>query len=463
MKIRAMPMENNKLSYLLLFLFIFIFLAITLKGLATIQPGDENVYYYMGRLVSEGKVPYRDFFYAHPPLHIYLIALIYKIFGFKIIIFKSIPLISTLITAIFTFKIAKDKFGEPEAVISSLLFLFSYSVMFNSVFSFGVEFAAMLLVIGVYFITNKNNYCLAGIFFGFASITRLLSLVPIFAIMALILFSNKKNFFKLSSIFFAVFLAANAFFSAFAGSSYLNSVYRYHLVKGIGGYENIREYTDIIELNWILFLPALSIIFAKDKKPARLFAVISISYLLFLFALKKLFGFYFIMIFPFIAILSGYSIANFYRHDIKRNFKILFFSILSLIFLWNLISDIIFLQSIGFVGFQRGNDLVEFINLNSDKKTMLFGDASVVPLLALVTDKKIALDFADTNDQVFSSGVVDINQILRNLKGKNVLFIIRDKGLSSLEEVRNFTDENCEFLSGFNDKIEGNYIIYKCK
>ena len=104
--------KNNKLIYYLLFVIgISVFVLIILRGLITPQPGDENVYYYMGKLVSEGKVPYRDFFYAHPPLHIYLIALIYKVFGFNIIILKLLPLIAILVSAKFIFCIAKNKFG----------------------------------------------------------------------------------------------------------------------------------------------------------------------------------------------------------------------------------------------------------------------------------------------------------------------------------------------------------------
>lgn len=58
--------RQDKLSYGLLFIFVAVFIIITLKGLVISQPGDENVYYYMGKLVSEGKVPYKDFFFAHP-------------------------------------------------------------------------------------------------------------------------------------------------------------------------------------------------------------------------------------------------------------------------------------------------------------------------------------------------------------------------------------------------------------
>ncbi|HUT58524.1 MAG TPA: hypothetical protein VNA25_11825, partial [Phycisphaerae bacterium] len=45
------------------------FLALKAYGL---QPavGDENIYFYMSTRVADGLVPWRDFFFAHPPLHL---------------------------------------------------------------------------------------------------------------------------------------------------------------------------------------------------------------------------------------------------------------------------------------------------------------------------------------------------------------------------------------------------------
>ncbi len=456
--------DKNKLAYFMFFLLAAIFVIIVSKGLTTPQPGDENVYYYMGKLISEGKVPYKDFFYAHPPLHIYLMALIYKIFGFNIAILKSIPFISTLASAFFVFKIAREKFGNYEAVISSLLFLFSYSIMFNSVFSFGINTATMLVVIGFYLLWNKSNYILSGIFFGLAGITRLLSLIPVLVILAAVLLSSRKNFVRLALSFLIIFLLTNGVFILFFGDAYLTPVYKFHLLKSFGARENFREYLGIIKLNWILFFSALSFVFVKEKKYINVLILTSIIYLIFLAMLKKIFGFYFVVIFPFLAIIAGYSIAGiFNRLDLPKKIRTFILIALFSIFAWNLASDEMFLEKIGFTGFGRGKDLAGFVNSVSDKDTMLFGDDSVVPLLALLINKNIAFDLVDTNNEVFLSGLVDLNSILVKLKGNNILFIIRDKqGISYFSEVKEFLNENCELLSSFHDRIEGSYLVYRC-
>lgn len=456
--------DKNKLAYGFFLLFVAAFILIVLRGLKTAQPGDENVYYYMGRLISEGKIPYKDFFYAHPPLHIYLIAFIYKIFGFNIVVFKFLPMLATMMSAFFVFKIAKEKFGSTEAIIASLLFIFSYGVMFNSVFSFGVDVATMFLAIGFYLLWNKNNYVLAGVLFGLAGVTRLLALVPIAIILVSTLLSNKKHFIKLSSAFLTIFLLVNGIFALLFGAQYLTPVYKYHTLKSFGYKENFKEYLDIIKLNWILFSSAFLLVFVKDKESIKFPLVISISYLIFLAALNKLFGFYFVVVFPFLAVIGSYNVAGIFRNpNLSKKLLVPVSVILLLVFFWNLLSDLMFLQKIGFSGFERGRDLADFIDSNSDKDTLLFGDDSVVPLLALMTGRKIASDFVDTNNQIFISGVKNLNEVLGSLKGKDTLFIVRSaQGLSYFDEVKSLLSKNCEFLSQFHDKTEGDYLVYRC-
>src|SRR3989338_5190329 len=97
--------------------------------------------------------------------------------------------------------------------------------------------AAMFLIIGYYLLAVKNSYLAAGIFFGLAGITRLLALLPIAALIFLSVTPGRRNFLRLSSSFLAVFLSVNILFMLLAGSSYTDSVYKYHLLKGSGGKE----------------------------------------------------------------------------------------------------------------------------------------------------------------------------------------------------------------------------------
>lgn len=266
-----------------------------------------------------------------------------------------------------------------------------------------------------------------------------------------------------------IFLSVNALFALVAGKDYLNQAYKFHLLKSSEVGDNFKEYISVLKLNWVLFLSAALFVFAKEKRKAGIFAIIAAAYLLFLFALKKVFGFYFLVAFPFLAIIGGYSVVNILTKKFasllayRKQATFFLCLILIMIFAWNLASDIMFLENRGFIGFERGKDLKDFIIANSKEGTLLFGDESVVPLLALMADKKIALDFADTNNQVFISGIKNLKTTLSLLKGKDTLFIIRSRqGISYFSDARNFLGENCELLSSFHDRMEGDYLVYRC-
>lgn len=455
---------NQETSIFLAALIFIVFSAIALKGLFLAQPGDENVYYYMGRLVSEGYVPYKDFFYAHPPLQLYLIAAIFKLFGFNIFILKLIPLISTITAGFFLYLTAKNMFGNGKALISLALFLFSYSAMFNSVFSFGIELAVMFLMIGYYFYAVKNNLLIAGLFFGFAGISRFLSLIPIAIIIFLYYFKEKRRFFILSSGFLAVFLGVNLIFLFAAGSDYAFSAYKFHLLKGAEQFK-FAEYLNVIKLNWILFFGFAAFVFAKENRQLTDFTIISAVYLVVMALMARVFNFYFMLAVPFMALIGGCCIYDILS-GIKIRSKKYFFIILTLltgIFLWNLVSDVLFLHKFGFEGFDRREDIKEFILLKSKPSTLLFGDSSTVPLMALMTGKKIALDIVDTNPAVFNTGAVNLGKTLEKLKGSEIIFLARNtEGISQFPEIRKFLNERCDLLSSFSDKLEGLYLVYKC-
>ena len=78
---------------------IIIFLFIKFSTLSY-QNSDENTYFYMAKLMAEGKLPYRDFFFAHPPLQVAIYSLFLKVFGMHVFLLKSIEIIFSLLTGL---------------------------------------------------------------------------------------------------------------------------------------------------------------------------------------------------------------------------------------------------------------------------------------------------------------------------------------------------------------------------
>ena len=457
---------NRKIELTIVAIIFLAFISIVYKGILIPQPGDENVYYYMGKLVSEGNVPYKDFFYAHPPLQLYIIAIALKLFEFNIIILKLIPLISVLVTALFVYLTAKNMFGSLKALFALSIYLFSYSIMFNSVFSFGIETATMFLMIGIYQHFARGRAFLGGLFFGIAGLTRLLALVPVMGIIAINLFRNKKDAYNAMLGFISVFAGINSLLILFLGSSYLFPVYKFHILKS-ADVSRFSEYINVIKLNWILFglffISIFTAIFLSKERRLSEFIVVSSLYLAMLYFMSRIYNFYFITVFPLMAITSGYLIGNIAEAAKTRKYMWALLIIIFGAFIWNLAADASFLHGIAFTGFSRGNDMKEFVLSQARPTTLLFGDGSVTPLIALMTGYKIAFNFVDTNPIVFTTGVVDLRKTLDSIRGSDIIFILRgSEGISGLDYTREFVNKNCNLIGSFKDKIEGSYLFYRC-
>ena len=149
---------------------------------------DENTYFYIGNLVSQGYIPYKDFFYAHPPLNILLIAAIIKIAGFNLIMLKLIPVIASALTAIFLYLILEKVASRFAGLTGALLFLFSYQTLRVSTYVTGIETATLCMAIALYFLFSEKSrkYIYAGLLLGIAGITAFFSVIAA-AVIAVVL------------------------------------------------------------------------------------------------------------------------------------------------------------------------------------------------------------------------------------------------------------------------------------
>src|SRR3989338_7079899 len=255
-----------KAHWIAFFAVILVFVLVEAKGLGHVAPGDENVYYYMAKSVSEGQLPYRDFFYAHPPLHILIIAAAIKIFGVDFAALKSVDLLALLIASFFLYKTSlemfknhlKDEHAYSISVLSVIMFLFSFEVMFKATFSMGMNFSLMFLMAGFYFVFTKK-YFIGGIFAGLAGLTRPYALAPVFAIFIFVFIKkigegNPKDFFRMALGFFATFGIAIIALASFFGNDFTGPVVKYHLLKASIPGQRIGVYENVLKEDWDILL-----------------------------------------------------------------------------------------------------------------------------------------------------------------------------------------------------------------
>jgi len=438
----------KKKKWIIFIIVIIIYLFIVSSSFSK-SHDDENVYFYMGKLVAEGNIPYKDFFLSHPPLQIFLFGLIFKIFGFKLLLFKIVSVIATVVSAIVFFKLCNKKYSLLVSFFSIIIFLFSHETLITSTTNLGINIALMFVIIGMYMLfmkkyvsvkidkgnikfnlTNLRNYIL-GFFISFV----LISLILIFITKGL----------------------------------YFFDVFKYHLIKKPfeqSALVKLDLFKKMFMFNPFIFI-GLILYFFKRKKVSLMFYT-SLVYILFLLLLKNIFPYYFIMVFPFLAILTSVLIVDILK---KNKFKKIIYAVIIFLFListFNSISYFIVREQIIFKNNEDDN-ISNLIKETSKQNDLIFGDYLITPLIALKSDRKIALNFVDTHYLRFTAGLIDIKQLVNDLKQENLKYFLITKNniMYSYKEFNQYLNESCYLRGNINLNVPTHFtketIIYQLR
>ncbi len=192
---------------------------------------DENIYFYGAHLLSQGVWPYRDFFFAHPPLHLVVPALLFALFGFDLLLAKLISVVASLLTGLCLLDIGRRYLGKVAGITALIGFLFGYQVLQASTNLTGINLTTMWMVFGLWAFLRRR-FLLAGIMLALSICTGFYAIAAALALLCLAFFyGNRRQFFRLVASFSIVALLINGVFLAIGGEGYLDGVYRYHLAK----------------------------------------------------------------------------------------------------------------------------------------------------------------------------------------------------------------------------------------
>jgi len=307
----------------------------------------------------------------------------------------------------------------------------------------------------------RRKSLLSGIILGFAALSGLYAGILVFGLFIYLMRNGTVKEFLLG--FLAVFGIVNLILIILAGEGFINSVYVYHLMKPESGTHNFRVMQRIAEMNTILFitLPVSTLILLKNRRnlPEYIKVVIiaTVLYILFILSLKRIFDFYFMLLFPFLAIISGYIINAL----LKRNADFIIILVLVIYSAWTIP---LYLTHESHY-FEKAGDISAYVIKNSNSHETIFGDSGSVPLIALLADRKIALDEADTNYMRFRSGITDINETverLRNSKSFRFFIVKPGVGVAALSEVKVYLRDSCRPVERFDDRYKGTFFAYDC-
>ncbi|MEM5811129.1 MAG: glycosyltransferase family 39 protein [Candidatus Aenigmatarchaeota archaeon] len=342
---------------------------------------DGNIYINMGKAVANGLFPYKDFFFAHPPIQIYLYALFFKIFGASLFTAKFFSLFISFLCLILMYFITKDIFGKKEAEYSSIFFLIFPAFFIFAPLSMGMFEASFFYLISLIFLVRKR-YFLSSLFFSLAFFTRYL-IILLFPF-NLFLAKNKKKLFIYT--FFQILIPF-----LILGKSFITDTIIYHLSQNIKMQIQPTVWLDqYFALGIFTTFLVIYLLSNKDKK-IRFASICFIFYnLIVLLIFKQIIYHYFI---PSLFILFP-AVGRAYYKDKLLISKIFILTVISLSLLSNIHSFVYHYS-------KERNTLIfkaiEFILKYSDKDDKIFGDPRIINLVSFITDRKIAGNFFDSD------------------------------------------------------------------
>jgi len=231
LRFKGSALLTEILALIILFSGFFILKSIGIRASRT----DENIYFYMANSLVHGRIPYRDFFFAHPPGHLLFIAPFF-LFGFNLIVAKMIPVVVAGITGIFLYLTFRSAGHKMAGIIVTFLFLYAYQVLMGSTNLNGENLVVMFLAMSVYF-AGREHFVISGFASGLALSCGLYSLAGVIAVGSAVYSLGKARrlgrlpagSFWLGVITVVVLIFVGAWL--IAGQGFIDGVFRYHLLK----------------------------------------------------------------------------------------------------------------------------------------------------------------------------------------------------------------------------------------
>jgi hypothetical protein len=189
--------------------------------------GDENMYFYMATRAAEGVLPYRDFVFAHPPLHLLPAAgLFWLIDGFHFGAGRLLPALATAVAGVFLFRLS-GRHGPAQGAIACILFLLCYDVLRASTHFSGANLAAMWTAIALERLSTGRERT-AAVAFALGTLTAVY-VAPSGAGAALaLLLTDRRRALRFIAAGLLVFGFVNLVCFAAFGAGFIQHVYLHH-------------------------------------------------------------------------------------------------------------------------------------------------------------------------------------------------------------------------------------------
>lgn len=442
---------------------------------------DENIYYYLSKVLSWQNLPYQDFFYANPPVLLGLLKISGILSGWTVIGLHSVPILASCIAGITLFSILYSRiclFG----LIPMWAYWMTYDALRASTHATGINVTLAFIVLA-YLLAFRDRPLAASFFLGLALWTKFYAVtaIPGVALVVWMVPLREKRIRNLGKFILVttILIGLLALFGTLIGGmSFWQMNFAYHLAKDVRPEGNWPKFQEVAKQNIdVLILVVITALYsiaclrfksssalgnqrAEDKVPNRFLTgnapdllIASLVHLgtvtLFLVLQKKLFDFYFLLYMPGIALLMGALLVPVHKAfqavtsqetRIRRlSFTVLYLLAATLLLVQpvlprrislgeKVVSPKLFNKDV--VSYQEHearhyDELAKLANILKDASpTVLSGDSGTAPTIALLSESRLAGDEADTNIMRFQTGFPSPAKFIQHLESEDTEWLV---------------------------------------
>lgn len=432
---------------------------------------DGSIYLYLSYQVSQGLIPYRDFFYSSPPLIPYLFGLYGWLFGFSWQSFGSIPLWLTLVDAIIIYWLIFKNGSHLGALTGSVLYVLSFATLATTDFNSDVHLVLTLILLGA--AAGRLRWpAVAGGLFGLAVLAKLYAAVLVVGWAAGLAWDKKWR--ELARFMLGCLLVVGIVAGLMwwlAGSAFYKQVILSHTgkVEGLSRKDIIMFF---IRHDWVLILaPAGWLLVRKRMQGWIIWPVAAMAGWLVWWS--DFYYLYLKVLAAWLAMWWGWVIA---RLDIKiKRRETVYVVIVGLLVVSGLNVRNYRSEQAKAAVISPLDEVVEYVAEQTKEGEAIYGSFEIAPLVALGADRPIWRQMADTNIKFFLNGWFDMEKRAEEIKQDKVKIIITKalmvKGgrlAAGPEQVlpRKFFNENCRL--GKTWSVEKDYthnavVVWVCE
>jgi len=415
---------------------------------------DSWIYMNSAKAILGGYIPYRDFFYAHQPLFIYLLALFYQLFGVSVASTKIYAIVMGVMTLYVTYLLG-EHIKKYVGLVALILLTANYVFTGLSTEVTGTLQALAFGLTSIYLYFKGNKFW-SGFSMGLSLLTRTDAILLLAVMVFACLRDGRKSlsFFKGLAVTGFVFLSLTAFMPNYTSNTIMYHIKKlptYYLKEKSLALSKLTGYSSpliVLSLAGILYVAYK---YRKDVITLKV-TLLTVSLLAVLvnlayFLVSDIFFIHYFMYgIPFLALIGGYFLLDVLKPESveKESFRRWFLVALILL---------VYVSHSYDIGLKKLSTpfkpnpltpVIDIIKSESKAGDMIFDfeSSSFVLYLSFITDRSMPPKFIDTT--IHRARLIDPLEYESALKDKRIKIVLWNLKSSPYRSLPNFND-----LSGY--------------